>query len=119
MAEQGGAMYFPDDERAAAEFDALAEQLGGVDVLRKHQAIMIADIVRGEQLKDELRQDIQDRGLTYKEHNGRQTYQRENKSVTTLLKVIDQQRRTMQALGLIAATKAQPESQDDGDFDSF
>jgi len=38
-----------------------------------------------------------------------------------LMKLTDQQRRTMQALGLIAKQKDQPEDpeNDDGDFDNF
>ena len=117
---QTGAAYFPNDVRAAEQFDALAEQLGGPDVLRPQQAILIADIVRNEGIKDKLRADIEVRGLGVSERNGRQTYWRENKSVSLLMKIVDQQRRTMQALGLIArAEKDQPEQPDDGDFDKF
>lgn len=117
---QTGADFFSDDKLAAQRFDALAEELGGPDVLRPQHAILIADIVRNEDLKQKLRDDIVKRGLGETARNGRQSYWRENKSVSLLMKLVDQQRRTMQALGLIAKQKDQPdESDDNGDFDNF
>lgn len=118
---QTGKMYFPDDERAADQFDQLVEQLGGADVLRPQQAILIVDVVSNERLKEQLRADIATRGLGRKESNGRQSYWRENKSIPLLLKIVDQQRRTMQALGLIAkqAGKDQPDQDDGDDFEAF
>lgn len=115
-----GARYFPDDPAAAQRFDQLANEMGGEN-LRPQHAIMLADIVRGESLKEQLRADIAKRGMGEMAKNGRQTYWRENKSVATLMKLMDQQRRTLQALGLIAKDKNQPVTDDDEDdgFDRF
>lgn len=118
---QCGADFFPGNALAAQRFDALADELGGLEVLRPQHAILIADVVRNEDLKQQLREDISKRGLGEMARNGRQSYWRENKSVSMLMKLTDQQRRTMQALGLIAKQKDQPEDPDnDGDdFDNF
>lgn len=115
-----GAAYFPDDADAAAQFDMLAEELGGVDVLRPQQAMLLADMVRSESVKNRLREDIMNRGVGSEVWNGRQRYWKDNKSVTTYMKLIDQQRRTMQVLGLIAKDKDQPKDDEDDDgFDRF
>lgn len=118
---QTGSDYFPGNDRAAQRFDAIANELGGLEQIRPQQAILIADVVRNEDLKQQLRDDIARRGLGEMARNGRQQYWRENKSVSMLMKLTDQQRRTMQALGLIAKQKDQPEDPDnDGDdFDNF
>ena len=118
---QTGSDYFPGNDRAAQRFDAIANELGGLEQIRPQQAILIADVVRNEDLKQQLRDDIAKRGLGEMARNGRQQYWRENKSVSMLMKLTDQQRRTMQALGLIAKQKDQPEDPDnDGDdFDNF
>lgn len=121
MAENNnGIYYFPQDKNAADMFDRLAEELGGVGALKPQQAIMLCDIVRNEGLKEKLRADIEKRGLGETARNGRQTYYRENKSVAALMKLMDQGRRSLQALGLIAKVKDQPDmTDDDGDFDAF
>lgn len=117
---QNGLTYFPGDEAAAMRFEALAEELGGADLLRPQDAILIADLVRNEVLKEQLLLDIRKRGLGEMIRNGRQSYWRDNKSMSALLKLVDQQRRTLQALGLIAKTRDQPESADDDDgFSDF
>lgn len=117
---QDGSQYFPDDERAAKQFDLLAEELGGSDALRPQQAMLLADLVRGDALKELLRRDIEQRGLGGEARNGRQHYWRENKSVSTLMKLMDQQRRTMQALGLIAREAVRSRGdEDEDDFDQF
>ena len=116
---QVGADFFPEDAAAAARFDALGQQLGGADTLRPQDAILIADLVRNETLKEKLRADIEKRGLGEMARNGRQSYWRENKSLNLLMKLNDQQRRTMQALGLIAKQAAVADDTDDGDFDEF
>lgn len=115
-----GKKYFPNDEPASEHFDAIAAELGDPESLRPQHAIMIADIVRNEKLKEQLNADIAKRGLGEMARNGRQSYWRENKSVSQLMKLVDQQRRTMQALGLIAKQKDQSMDNDDGDdFDDF
>lgn len=116
-----GACYFPDDADAAAKFDLLADELGGTETLRPQQAMMLADLVRSEDLKERLRTDIVTRGVGGEVWNGRQRYFKENKSVTTYMKLMELQRRTMQTLGLIAKDTNQPkgdEDEDDG-FDRF
>ena len=115
-----GAHFFPEDDQAAAMFDALAAELGGPDGITPQKAIMLADVVRYEDLKALLRADIRKRGVGETAKNGRQQYFKENKSVATLAKIIDQERRQLQALGLAKATKDPPdEDQNDDDFDKF
>ena len=117
---QDGAHYFPTDPQAAAQFELLADELGGTEVLRPQQAMLLADLVRADALKEMLRADIAARGIGGEARNGRQHYWKENKSVSTLMKLMDQQRRTMQALGLIAREAARPRGdEDDDDFDQF
>lgn len=117
---QCGETIFPEDARAAERFDALADQMGGADALRPQDAILIADLVRNEELKEQLRRDIQKRGVGEMVRNGRQSYWRDNKSMSLMLKLADQQRRTLQALGLIAKPRDQSDSMDDDDgFDEF
>lgn len=115
-----GAHFFPEDDQAAAMFDALAAELGGPDGITPQKAIMLADVVRYEDLKVQLQADIRARGLGGMAKNGRQQYYKENKSVAMLAKVIDQERRQLQALGLAKATKDPPDEElnDDG-FDNF
>lgn len=113
-----GAMYFPEDPACAARFDELADELGGEDMIRPQQAILIADVVRGEALKAKLWADIEKRGVGQEVRNGSQRQWRENKSISTQLKLADQQRRIMMALGLIAREKDQPKT-DDADGDDF
>lgn len=120
IANNTGKTFFPDDDLAAKRFDDLAAELGAPETLRPQHAIMLADVVRNEKLKEQLNADIAKRGLGEMARNGRQSYWRENKSVSQLMKLVDQQRRTMQALGLIAKQKDQPADNDDGDdFDDF
>ena len=113
-----GEKYFPENPDAAQRFNDLAQELGGEDALRPQQIILIADIVRGEALKDKLWADIEKRGVGSEVRNGSQRQWRENKSITTQMKLADQQRRIMMALGLIAREKDQPKS-DDGESDDF
>lgn len=116
-----GAAYFPTDESMAARFDALVNELGGPDAVRPQQAMLIADIVRGEALKDKLWGDIEKRGVGETVRNGSQRQWRENKSISTQMKLADQQRRIMMALGLIAREKDQPKNDgdDEDDFDAL
>ena len=116
-----GARFFPDNPQAAGEFDMLAEEIGGPDTLRIQQAMLLADLVRGNALKAMLQADIASRGIGEEARNGRQKYYRENKSVTTLMKIMDQQRRTMQALGLIARDggRSRKDDAEGDDFEDF
>ena len=116
-----GASYFPTDEAAAARFDDLVQELGGPDAVRPQQAMLIADIVRGEALKVKLWEDIEKRGVGSEVRNGSQRQWRENKSISTQMKLADQQRRIMMALGLIAREKDQPknDADDEDDFDAL
>lgn len=112
-----GSQYFPDNPDQAALFDRFAEELGGCETLRPQQAILLSDLVRSEGLKAKLEEDIARRGLGCDVTNGRQRYWRDNKSVTTLMKLMDQQRKNMQTLGLIAKDN-QPKGED-GEEDDF
>ena len=116
-----GAAYFPTDAAAATRFDALVQEIGGPDTLRPQQGMLIADIVRGEALKAKLWEDIEKRGVGSEVRNGSQRQWRENKSISTQMKLADQQRRIMMALGLIAREKDQPKDNgdDEDDFDAL
>ncbi len=116
-----GTNYFPEDEAAAKRFDQLADEVVGDGDLRPQHGILIANIVRGEFLAEKLKADIDKRGMGETARNGRQTYWRENKSVNALMKLMEQQRRTLQALGLIAksSTGANADDDDDGGFNDF
>lgn len=114
-----GAIYFPEDERAALRFDRLVDELGGEEAVAPQQAILISDLVRNEQLKDKLWKDIQERGVEIRYSNGRQTLKRDNKSISMMQKVQDQSRRTMMALGLIAREKPTAADDDGDDDDGF
>lgn len=110
--------WFDGEPEAEARYEALADALGGTETLQPQQALLLADLVRGDLLKRQLQADIEKRGMGEQVRNGRQCYWRDNKSVGTLLKLMDQQRRTLQALGLIA--KDAPARKDaDDDFDEF
>ena len=116
-----GSTYFPEDADAARRFDQLADEVVGDGDLRPQHGILIANIVRGEYLAEKLKADIDKRGMGETARNGRQTYWRENKSVNALMKLMEQQRRTLQALGLIArsSTGVSADDDDDGDFEKF
>lgn len=117
-----GYTYFPGNDQAADRFDSLVDELGGPDSVRPQQAILIADIVRGEMLKVKLWDNIEKRGVGEEVRNGSQRQWRENKSIATQMKLADQQRRIMMSLGLIAREKDQPKDNDaDGedDFDAL
>lgn len=116
-----GVRFFPTDTIFAERFDALVEEVGGPDAVRPQQAMLIADIVRNEALKAKLWEDIQARGVGSEVRNGSQRQWRENKSISTQMKLADQQRRIMMALGLIAREKDQPKenADDEDDFDAL
>lgn len=116
-----GAEYFPNDAAAQTRFNDLAEELGGADAIRPQQAILIADVVRSELLKAKLTDDIEKRGIGSEVRNGSQRQWRENKSISTYIKLAGEQRRNMMALGLIAREKDQPKSngEEDDDFDAL
>ena len=116
-----GAEHFPNDPIAAERFNALVEELGGPDAIRPQQAILIADVVRSEAMKAKLWEDIEKRGVGSEVRNGSQRQWRENKSISTHIKLAGEQRRNMMALGLIAREKDQPKTNgdEDDDFDAL
>ena len=116
-----GVRFFPTDTTSADRLDALVDELGGPDAIRPQQAMLIADIVRNEALKAKLWEDIQARGVGSEVRNGSQRQWRENKSISTQMKLADQQRRIMMALGLIAREKDPPKenADDEDDFDAL
>ena len=121
MGNTMGSDWFPDSEVDAQRFDRLVEELGGEDAIRPQQAMLLADVVRAEALKVRLVEDISKRGVGEMVRNGSQRQWRENKSISTHMKLVDQQRRIMMALGLIAREKDQPKDDGSGedDFDAL
>ena len=104
------------EDRFEALRKALVQELGGE--LTPQQTILVDNLVSNERLKAKLVADIEQRGVVVKYYNGRQTLQRDNKSIAMLQKVEDQSRRVMMALGLIAREKpAAAADSDDGDDD--
>ena len=113
-----GAEIFPEDAAAAKLYDELIDQLAA-DEVTPQQRILIGDIVQGERMKAQLRADIDKRGIGAETWNGRQKQYRENKSIATHVKLSDQQRRAMMALGLIAREKGTASGDAGDDFDEF
>lgn len=81
--------------------------------------MMIADIATMEQLKQQLFEDIRQRGVIETWCNGRQRGKRENKSIATARMLMEQQRKHLSELRLTPnSRKAAPVPLND-EFDDF
>ena len=76
--------------------------------------MLVADIARSEQIKQELIADIKERGIGQERYNGRQKYYQENKSVAQVRAFAEQQRKHLSELRLTPnSRKAAPVIVDD------
>lgn len=83
-------------------------------------ALIIRDICVMEQTKQQLLEDVRKRGVMEKVVNGRQSYWRENKSISAAKQLADQQRKHLAELKLTPASKkGQQLPLLDDDFESF
>lgn len=81
--------------------------------------MLVADVAREEQIKQELLNDVAKRGIGQERYNGRQKYWQENKSVAQARAYAEQQRKHLAELRLTPGSrKASPVSLDDG-FSDF
>lgn len=109
------------DPRAREMYEALcaaceAREGGMTDA----DQMIIADAAQAEQIKQQLQQDIRERGIGSQQHNGRQSYWQDNKSVPQLRAYMDQQRKLLAELRLTPqARKAEQQAFAVDDFDDF
>ncbi len=90
----------------------------GIDAAAQHIVAQIAEL---ERIAELARQDIADKGLRDKYRNGRQIVERENKSISTIQRCIEQQRKLMSELRITPASRrtSRQGSMFDDDFDTF
>ena len=109
-------------EPAIRLYDRLCEVVAvrpeGFDAAAQHIVAQIAEL---ERIAELAREDIREKGLRDKYRNGRQVVDRENKSINTIQRCIEQQRKLMSELRITPASRrtAQQGSLFDDGFDSF
>lgn len=96
----------------------VAERPDGIDPAAQHIVAQIAEL---ERIAELAREDIRQKGIRDKYRNGRQIVDRENKSINTIQRCIEQQRKLMSELRITPASRktAQQGSIFDDNFDSF
>lgn len=110
------------DPRARDMYDALCAACEDrEDGMTDADQMLVADAAMAEQIKQQLLQDIRERGIGSQQHNGRQSYWQDNKSVPQLRAYSDQQRKLLAELRLTPqARKAERQSFPAADdFDDF
>jgi phage terminase small subunit len=110
-----------DDPRAWAMYETLCAACetreGG---MTDADQMIVGDYAMAEQIKQQLILDIRERGIGSQQHNGRQSYWQDNKSVPQLRAYCDQQRKLLAELRLTPqARRAEPQSFAADDFDDF
>ena len=81
--------------------------------------MLVADIACSEQIKQQLMDDVAERGIGQERYNGRQKYWQENKSPAQLRAYTEQQRKHMAELKLTPSKRHAAAVEIDDDFDSF
>lgn len=96
----------------------VASRPEGVDAAAQHIVSQIAEL---ERIAELAREDIRQKGIRDKYRNGRQIVDRENKSINTIQRCIEQQRKLMSELRITPASRrtATQGSIFDDSFDSF
>lgn len=96
----------------------VSERPEGIDPAAQH---IIAQIAELERIAELAREDIAAKGLRDKYRNGRQVVDRENKSINTIQRCIEQQRKLMSELRITPASRktVQQGSMFDDSFDAF
>lgn len=103
-------------------YDRLCEVVSarpeGIDAAAQHIVAQIAEL---ERIAELAREDINTRGLRDKYRNGRQIVERDNKSIATIQRCIEQQRKLMSELRITPASRktTRQGSMFDDDFDTF
>ena len=81
--------------------------------------MLVADIAYAEQIKQQLMDDVAQRGIGQERRNGRQVYWAENKSIAQLRACSEQQRKHMAELKLTPGGRKEKTVEIDDDFDKF
>ncbi|WP_241422951.1 P27 family phage terminase small subunit [Candidatus Contubernalis alkaliaceticus] len=85
-------------------FRILAEELKASNQFNEKTLLLIDNMILLEQLKQDHFKDVQDRGVVELFKNGAQEMYRENKSVGSILKIVEQQRKLQAELKLTPAS---------------
>lgn len=90
----------------------------GIDAAAQHIVAQIAEL---ERIAELAREDVRQKGIRDKYRNGRQTVDRENKSINTIQRCIEQQRKLMSELRITPASRktSMQGSLFDDDFGTF
>lgn len=96
----------------------VAERPEGMDAAAQHIVAQIAEL---EQIAELARADVRQKGIRDKYRNGRQSCERENKSINAIQRCIEQQRKLMSELQITPASRKSymQGSLLDDDFGSF
>ena len=81
--------------------------------------MLVADVAFAEQIKQQLMDDVAERGIGQERYNGRQKYWQENKSLAQYRAFAEQQRKHLGELKLTAAKRQAAPVEIDDDFDTF
>ena len=101
-------------------YDALcAACLKRPEGISDQDQMLVADIAKMEQLKQQLFEDIRKRGVVENYHNGRQRCMRENKSIQSSRMLMDQQRKHLAELRLTPNSRKAAQVPIDDGFEDF
>ena len=81
--------------------------------------MLVADIARAEQIKQQLLDDIAKRGIGQERSNGRQKYWQENRSVAQVRAYVEQQRKHLSELRLTPNSRKAASVLMDDEFADF
>ena len=81
--------------------------------------MLVADVAYAEQVKQQLMDDIEQRGIGTERRNGRQIYWQENKSPAQIRALSEQQRKHLAELKLTPTGRRAASVDIDDDFDNF
>ena len=108
------------DPTAAAMYDALCAACEKrPEGISDQDQMLIMDISAMEKMKQQLYEDIRQRGVVEDFRNGRQRLKRENKSIATARMLMEQQRKHLAELRLTPNSKKAVQISLDDDFDQF
>ena len=81
--------------------------------------MLVADVAYAEQVKQQLMDDIEQRGIGTERRNGRQVYWQENKSPQQIRALSEQQRKHLAELKLTPTGRKAASVEINDDFDDF
>lgn len=109
-----------DDKRARHMYDYLVDACERrPEGMTDADQMLVADVAFAEQIKQQLMDDVAQRGIGQERRNGRQVYWQENKSLAQYRAFAEQQRKHLGELKLTAAKRHAAVVEIDDDFDSF